>query len=256
MEPLVFCCLGDSITSDQVTGIGTVVAHKLGAAQQLNAACGYATCSDWHDGPHNVTPVSLVEPPNTNTADNVLSNQVRRVLQAVTPAGQPVRWQVGAREYALPGVMGTGALPQPTAIYVAISTNDGNHPFNTVEDDSAAVAGQPYDQLTRCSLASALRWAVETLQAACPGARIFCATPLQTCTDLPHMSHDCGLLKRRLVMQVCRMTGACCIDSFMLSGFTREVARHHGEVHPDEEWKERIAVFVADAIRSALTDNG
>ena len=24
MEPLVFCCLGDSITSDQVTGIGTV----------------------------------------------------------------------------------------------------------------------------------------------------------------------------------------------------------------------------------------
>ena len=43
---------------------------------------------------------------------------------------------------------------------------------------------------------------------------------------------------------------------FSHSGFTREVARHHGEVHPDEEWKERIAVFVADAIRSALTDNG
>ena len=245
-----FCCLGDSITSDQVTGIGTVVARKLGAAHLLNAACGYATCSDWHDGDVNVTPVTLVEPPNTNTCDNVLSNQVRRVLQAITPAGQTIRWTVDGTEYALdPAVgLGTGTLPMPEVIYIAISTNDGNHPFNAVRDDFAAVAQQPYAALTRNSLASALRWAVETLKAACPAARIFVATPLQTWTDMPHMSHENGLLKRRLVMDVCRLTGAEVIDSFMESGFDSAVARDHGEVHPDEEWKERIACYVAGEI--------
>ena len=252
--PLSFCCLGDSITSDQVTGIGTVVAHKLGAAHLLNAACGYATCSDWHDGDVNVTPVTLVEPPNTNTADNVLSNQVRRVLQAVTPAGQSVRWAVDGVEYALDPaiVLGTGTLPLPDVIYIAISTNDGNHPFNAVSDDFAPAAAQPYAQLTRNSLSSALRWAVETLRAACPQARIFVATPLQTFTDMPHMSHENGLLKRRLVMDVCRLTGADCIDSFLDSGFDAAVAREHGEVHPDEEWKERIADFVARQIAECM----
>lgn len=256
VKNMTFCCLGDSITSDQVTGIGTVVARKLGAARWLNAACGYATCTDWHDGPVNVTPMTLVEPPNTNTADNVLSNQVRRVLQALTPAGEVIRWQVDGMAYALPKEVGvgTGALPQLDVIYIAVSTNDGNHPFNTVQDDFAQVKGQPYAALTRSSLASALRWAVQTLQAACPGARIFVATPLQTWTDMPHMSHESGLLKRRLVKEVCRLTGACCIDSFMESGFTAEVARLHGEVHPDEEWKERIACFVAEKIAAALAE--
>lgn len=251
MPPKCFCCLGDSITSDQVTGIGTVVARKLGAAHALNAAVGYATCSDWHDGDENISPVSLVEPPNTNTADNVLSNQVRRVLQAITPAGEQVRWTTCGRTYTLDAV-GIGQIPVPDVIYIAISTNDGNQPWNAVRDDFAAVAQQPYDALTRNSLASGLRWAVETLQAACPGARIFVATPLQTCTDLPWMAYESGMLKRKLVMQVCALCGAECIDSFMESGFEGEIARLHGEVHPDEEWKERIACYVAGEIEKFL----
>lgn len=250
---MVFCCLGDSITSDQVTGIGTVVARKLNAGY-MNAACGYATCTDWHEGSINITPVTLAEPPNTNTADNVLSNQVRRVLQALTPAGQIIRWTVEGQEYTLDASVGLGAgtLEIPDVIYIAISTNDGNQPFNTVRDDFDEVARQPYAELTRCSLASALRWAVETLQAACPGARIFVATPLQTYTDMPHMSHEAGLLKRSLVMRVCEKCGAECIDSFMESGFDSAVAKDHGEVHPDEEWKERIACFVAERIAMTM----
>ena len=252
--PICFCCLGDSITSDQVTGIGTVVGRKLAAEHLLNAACGYATCTDWHDGDVNITPLTLVEPPDTNTADNVLSNQVRRVLQAITPAGQRVRWTVDGVEYALdPAVgLGTGAIPQPDVIYIAISTNDGNQPFNTVRDDFADVARQSYAALTRNSLASALCWAIRTLHAACPRARIFAATPLQTCTDLTWMSHESGLLKRRLVMDVCRLCGVECIDSFMESGFDAAVARDHGGVHPDAEWKERIACYVAGQIATRL----
>ncbi len=250
---MTFCCLGDSITSDQVTGIGTAVAGKLGAAQLLNAACGYATCTDWHDGEKNITPVTLAVPPNTNTADNVLSNQVRRVLQAITPAGRPVRWTVDGTDYVLDeGTgLGTGVLPTPDIIYIAISTNDGNQPYNTVADDLERVRCQSYAALDRCSLASALRWAIQTLQAACPEAQIFVATPLQTCTDLPHMAPAEGLRKRRLVMGVCGMMGVNCIDSFMESGFDEDVARHHGEVHLNEGWKERIACYVAGTIRNA-----
>lgn len=251
MPPMCFCCFGDSITSDQVTGIGTVVARKLGAVHALNAAVGYATCSDWHDGEENISPVSLVEPPNTNTADNVLSNQVRRVLQAMTPAGEPVRWTAGGRNYAIDAV-GTGQIPVPDVVYIAISTNDGNQPWNAVRDDFEAVAQQSYDELTRNSLASGLRWSIETLQAACPGVRIFAATPLQTCTDLPWMAWEPGMLKRKLVMEVCALCGAECIDSFMESGFEGEIARLHGAVHPDEEWKERIACYVAGEIEKRL----
>ncbi|MBQ8554378.1 MAG: SGNH/GDSL hydrolase family protein [Clostridia bacterium] len=252
MHPMIFCCLGDSITSDQVTGIGTVVARKLGAAQWLNVACGYATCTDWHEGDTNITPVTLAEPPNTNTADNVLSNQVRRVLQAVTPTGQPVTWEVDGVSYRLPGVLGKETLPPPDVIYIAISTNDGNQPCNTVTDDFDLVAHQSYGQLTRCSIASALRWALETLHAVCPQAQIFIATPLQTCCDLPWMSHESGLIKRSIIDRVCQMSGVHIIDSFYESGFDTAVAKDHGEVHPDEEWKERIACFVAEKIRTAL----
>lgn len=96
-----FCCMGDSITSDQVSGIGTMVAHRLNAQEVLNAACGYATCSDWHEGDRNITPVTLIEPPNTNTADNVLSNQVRRVCRhlrrrAASSAG---RWMASSMRF-------------------------------------------------------------------------------------------------------------------------------------------------------------
>lgn len=244
-----FCCLGDSITSDQVTGIGTVVARKLRAAHCFNAACGYATCTDWHEGRRNVTPITLLEPPNTNTADNVLSNQVRRVLQAITPAGAAIRWTVDNLEYTLPGFVGTGTLPTPDVLYIAIGTNDGNNPRNVPTDDFAAASAFPYALQERCGFASSLIWAIRTLQAACPEARVYVATPLQTSLpDTTHMGPTAGRLKRSLVMAACGLCGVTCIDSFLLSGFTAEVAAHHGEVHPDDEWKERIATFLADSI--------
>ncbi len=249
-----FCCMGDSITSDQVSGIGTMVAHRLNAQEVLNAACGYATCSDWHEGDRNITPVTLIEPPNTNTADNVLSNQVRRVLQALTPKGSIIRWTVDGVEYAIPAEIGigTGTLSTPDVIYIAISTNDGNQPENAPADDFAAVCELPYAALTRTSMASALLWAVRTLQTVCPNAAIFLATPLQTYTLQEWMDEAHGLLKRRVIQKVAQKTGVHCIDSFYGSGFDRSVARSHGEVHPDEEWKIRIADFVTKEIESTL----
>ena len=205
-------------------------------------------------GDRNITPVTLIEPPNTNTADNVLSNQVRRVLQALTPKGSIIRWTVDGIEYAIPAEIGvgTGTLSTPDVSYIAISSNDGNQPENAPADDFAAVCELPYADLTRTSMASALLWAVRTLQAVCPNAAIFLATPLQTCTPQEWMDESHGLLKRRVIQKVAQKTGVHCIDSFYGSGFDRSVARSHGEVHPDEEWKIRIADFVTKEIESTL----
>ena len=184
----------------------------------------------------------------------MLSNQVRRVLQALTPKGSIIRWTVEGVEYAIPAEIGigTGTLTAPDVIYIAISTNDGNQPENAPVDDFAAVCELPYAALTRTSMASALLWAVRTLQTVCPNAAIFLATPLQTYTPQEWMDESHGLLKRRVIQKVAQKTGVHCIDSFYGSGFDRSVARSHGEVHPDEEWKIRIADFVAKEIESTL----
>lgn len=254
MSRPVFACLGDSITSDQVTGIGTVVARKLDAQLLGNFACGYATCSDWHAGEANFSPISLTVPDNTNTADNVLSNQVRRLLKAITPKGQPVTWRHPlCGETSLTGETGSGLGPAPDIIYIAISTNDGNQPYNLPVDDTDAVLRLPYTMLTRNSMASALRWAIETLQSACPYAQLFVATPLQTWTDLPWMSYETMLVKRNIIVKVCRALGVKVIDSFYESGFSRLIAKDHGEVHPDDGWKENIASFVAARIKASVT---
>lgn len=251
MSRHVFACMGDSITSDQVTGIGTLVAQKLNARLLGNFACGYATCTDWHDGETNITPITLIEPPNTNTADNVLSNQVRRLLQAATPQGEAIRWRHPVDgSFQLEGALGTGDGTTPDILYIAISTNDGNQPYNIPVDDTDAVLCQPYAELTRNSMASALRWAIETLQSAFPYTQLFVATPLQAWTDLPWMSYETTLLKRDIIMKVCRALGVKVIDSFYESGFSRLIAKEHGEVHPDEGWKENIASFVAAQIKA------
>lgn len=248
-----FACLGDSITSDQVTGIGTLVAQKLGASLCGNFACGYATCSDWHEGGRNVTRVTLDVPPNTNTSDNVLSNQVRRLLQAVTPRGNVVAWRHPVcGEFSLPESVGVGLglARTPDIVYLAISTNDGNHPLNALADDTDAALSCAYDGLDRCGMASSLRWALETLACACPGAALFVATPLQAVSDQEWMSYENTRLKRDMIVKVCRALGVKVIDSFYESGFSQLIAMDHGGVHPDDLWKERIAGFVAASIRA------
>lgn len=248
-----FACMGDSITSDQVTGIGTLVQQKLDLQMIGNYAVGYATCSDWHDGAINTTPISFVEPPNTNTADNVLSNQVRRLLQDTTPKGEPIRWHHAIDgEFTIESedAVGTGLKEAPDIIYIAISTNDGNNEQNQVEDDTDIVLKQSYKELTRNSMASALRWAIETLQSAYPYTQIFVASPLQTYTEQQWMNYDTTRLKSDIIKKVCRYCGVKFIDSFYESGFSSLIAIENGGVHPNEQWKENIASFVAGCIKS------
>ncbi|RHP72305.1 SGNH/GDSL hydrolase family protein [Ruminococcus sp. OF02-6] len=250
-----YACLGDSITSDQVTGIGTVVRKKLGLVDSGNYACGYATCSDWHDGDTNTTTQTIDIPQNTNTNDNVLSNQVRRLLQATTNEGETISWThpIDGDFSIDPSVgVGTGTAKAPNIIYIAIGTNDGNNVQNTFSDDSEVVLAQSYSELTRNSYASSLRWAIETLQSAFHNAKIYVASPLQAYSTNLWMSLENTKAKRDCTEKIAKYCGVKFIDSFYGSGFSYLIAKadNGGGVHPSDEWKENIACFIAGQIES------
>ncbi|MDC7290545.1 SGNH/GDSL hydrolase family protein [Blautia schinkii] len=233
-----FACLGDSITSEQMTGIGTLICRKLETPLFGNFACGWATGSDWHRDGNILTQFSLEVPINSFCAENVLSNQVFRLLQQAQDTGC-----------------------SPAIVYIAISANDGANggyaeksPVPLV-DDAEQICALEYSQLTRTSLAGALRWAIETIQRNFSDIRIYAASPLQAYApgyEEGALSEQVLLLKREIIQKVCVCCGITFIDSYYESGFTKEIAKNHGEVHPDTEWADRIADYVAGKISENL----
>ncbi len=156
----------------------------------------------------------------------------------------------------------TGRVPD--IVYIAVSANDGAIDWCRDEspvplhDDTQQVCTQRYQELTRRSLASALRWAIETIRRRCPEAEIYAASPLQAYSP----EHEPGAFsgralwhKREIIRKICSFCGVHFIDSYYESGFTREIAKEHGQVHPDEEWAEKIAAYVAGVITDKRNRN-
>lgn len=251
---------GDSITSDDVTGIGTRVAEILGCKLTGNFAIGASTCSDFHNNDTNLSEVNLSRPSNTYASINVLSNQVRRCLQYTTAVESQITWNHkldGSFNIDTTKGVGLGNTDKiPNFIYIAIGTNDGIDSKTEVVDDTSTVFSQTYSQLTRLSLASALRWAIETLQCAYPKAKIFVASPLQTSRTEGNFSYNSNLQKRNIIEKVCQFCSVEFIDSFSRSGYSTFRANDNGDgIHPGADWKERIAQFIANEIRNKYVVN-
>lgn len=262
---LNYVCFGDSITSDEFSGIGTIINSKLKTNLVGNFANGNAHCSDWHNGDTNDTIIKFDTLINSNTNDNVLSNQIRRLLRHVTPLGEQIKWTHPIDgEFSLDTSIGLGLGnidDIPDIIYIAIGTNDGKtiegyNPSPTIViDDTEIVFSQTYSQLTRTSIASALRWAIETLISKFPSANIFIASPLVVnnilCTTMPNaFSYETEKLKRNIIKKVCEYENVNFIDSFNCSGFSYMVAKKNGGLHPNEKWTENIASFVTKEIKN------
>ena len=245
---------GDSITSDQVSGTGTQIMNALGAKKTGNFATGWSTGSDWHEGTTNTTTVTLTTPNNTDTNDNVLSNQVRRALQYTTAKGQQITWAHPIDGiFSLDTKLGTGlgnTDKLPSVIYIAISTNDGKNKSVPIVDDTDEVFAQSYKDLTRNSLASGLRWAIETLQSAYPGVKIFIASPLQA-RGSSWMNYTNGNIKRDIIQKVAKFTSVYFIDSFSESGFSNLTVPTWTDdgVHPSSLGKPKLVDYVTNEIR-------
>ena len=252
-----YACLGDSITSDQVVGIGTLVNDILNTKLVGNFACGYAICSNWHTGETDESPQSFQVPQNTNTADNVLMNQVLRLLQWTTALDAQVTWTHPiAGAFSVPTSVGTGLGHTddiPDVIYIAIGVNDGRNAKNLFVDDSDAVMSSTYADLTKCSYASALRWAIETLNSAYPNAQIFVASPLFTNendgTSNGHHNRGAILAKREVSKKIANYCNAFFIDSTYESGYTVLAATQVNNIHPNGRYKNIIGRYVASEIK-------
>lgn len=254
-------CMGDSITSDEVTGIGTLVSEILRMKLIGNFAHGNASCSDWYYENERLTKLEFEVTPNCWYADNVLSNQVLSLLRSTTPVGHEISWHHPIDGYFCADAEGTGINDNtPDVIYIAVGANDGKLEKGNatpVFDDCDYVFEQPYSKLTRKGIASALRWAVETLQCAYHDAIIFAASPLQAISpwEPSAFAYDALNKKRSIIKKVCEFCSINFIDSFAQAGFSQMRAKLYGDecgVHPINDERERIARFIAHKIRMEL----
>lgn len=255
VKSLKFACFGDSITSDEKTGVGTLISEMLGTTLVGNFAHGNAKMQDWQSGGSNITPITFNIGVNTDTSENVLSNQIRSCLRYTTASGQQVAWAHPIDGgFNIDTAIGTGLGNTdqiPDIAYIAMGINDGGTP-TPVTDDTDTVFGQTYSQLTRISFASALRWAIETLKSAYPNIVIFVASPLHTNEPYTRVNYANTKLKRDIIAKVCMYESVFFIDSFAECGFGKMEAVNRiyciDGVHPDVAGKYNIARYVAKQI--------
>lgn len=264
-----YVSFGDSITDDQISGIGSVVCEMLNADKIANWARGNATMSDYStesgDTRTNTTVISLKPQEDAEVNTNVLSNQVRRMLQWVTPLGEQIKWTHPiSGVFSLDTSVGVGlghTEDNPDIIYIALGTNDTKQNYRWI-DDCETVFAQSYSQLQRITVCSSLRWAIETLQCKFPNAQIFVASPLQTKRGWTWGTSTYTGLRtqdtwhvREIIEKTCRFCSVHFIDSYAESGFSNFIAQSVNDgIHPTGIWKYYIARYIANEIENRYTE--
>lgn len=219
-----FCCFGDSITSNMVTGIGSRICEILDAKMFGNFAVGYATACDFHNQGINSSYDYLLEPENEYAPVNCLSNQIKRAV-----------------------ALSQAKKLQPEIAYIAAGINDGKDESTGVYDDFDIACKIPLSDNKRVSFAQSLLWAIQTLKQEFKGIDIYVASPLFTASENIWMQNNAVLLKREIIKKICAFENVHFIDSTYISGFTNEIALSNGDtVHPKNENKEMVAINVAN----------
>lgn len=254
--------LGDSITADDYCKIGTIIQNILGVYRVGNFAVGGSTCADAQNG-SDIDLVNTTSSEIGNNDVNVLSNQVRRLLAHTTKAGQQIKWTHALDgAFSIPTEKGTGIGIEedvPDIVYIAISVNDGGERTGTIVDDCETVFEQSYKDLTKKSIASGLRWAIETLRSAYPNVQIFVATPLWTGSNYVYAQYSSQKLKAEIIKKVANFCSVKVIDSQSESGFTKVDALSGADsvyIHPDKKYRWNIGKYVANEIENKYSELG
>lgn len=255
LSSLSFASLGDSIISDQVTGLGTAISTKLGVNLIGNFAVGNAVVTNYSNTEINLSSLS-----NSVSSSNVLMNQVFRLMQASTPSGSQITWNhpITGNNYNIPVSNGTGlGLNIPNIIFIGISTNDS---ISTVTDSNLNTAlSSNYDNLNKMTFAGALIYCLETLRCAFPDAIIIVCTPMQSkLTDGVHNTAS-NYLKRSQIIRICEYESIPVIDSYAeceLSTlmFNKKTYSDDG-LHPNSTGKLKLVSYYQAAILSILNKN-
>lgn len=258
-----FACLGDSITSNQIDySIGNAVNKVLGTtflqqdtADATNRGNVTTEFGNLAIGSAKYRWEEDIQPTfarlTSTSKNNVISNQVLRLLQHTTAEGAQIQWThpITGTVHSIDTSVGVGkgyVNDLPDIILIAASTND-----STPTDDYASVIAQTYDGLDQTSFCAAIRWCVETLQINYPKARIFLETPLRA-------KGKSGLAtKTELIKKMAEWLGVCVVDSYnntiselMFDTYYLSEDSGRMKVHPNEVGANFVAQYVAGQIKA------
>ena len=213
-----YACFGDSITSDEVSGIGTLICKNLGFELIGNFGHGNATCADWHLDGENLTKPCLDVPFDHWGSINTLSNQILK--------------------YEALGVTADIA-------YIAICGNDGKNAETVVLEEPSEEPVTIYGAICQ---------AVKRLRASNPDMKIFAATPLKASGKcIPEAFAPEELEKKRnLVIRAAEDIGITLIDSYQEAPFDGCGGADALGIHPIGEKRQEIADYVSAEIQKNL----
>ena len=273
-----FASLGDSIISNQISNLGGEICKRiLGnfleepipdtdesvvgncSTEFGNLACGWAAlCDFWKDG-ENKTNVRLLKSGNVNgqsedTAYNVLSNQVLRLIQHTAVEGEEiVIMSEDGTSFSVPSEIGVGkgfTEDIPEIIYISIGTNDSWDRADVQLDDWDIVINQKYNELKRNTFPSAMRWALESLKIIYPSSMIF------VCTVLPKKNIDYQITQKKndMIKKVCKYMGVYLIDQCENAGISSYNLNVYlsDNVHPSNIGKELLVNYNSSEIKKFL----
>ena len=248
--------LGDSITSYQASDmaefvrgyLGCIYLHNNTILDYGNFAEGNATACD-KEGTEITFGYADGKFVDGAYVNRVLSNEVLKLLQHTTVNGEQITWHIASnnKDYNVDTSLGVGTGfvdDKPDVIYIAMGTNDNN-----TTDDFDTVISQDYGSLTRKTICSAMRWAIETLQNAYPEAIIIACTAIHRGTrNLAETK-----AKNEIIKKICDYMAIPVVDSFSICGFNPYTYSIYSSdmIHPNTKTA-RIGNSIAARVKSYL----
>lgn len=238
--------LGNSITAPSDSW-AWVTAQHFGMSLTNLAVSG--AC--WIDYPGTTVDTSSQPVYNGDNSNNVISNQVFRLLQMIVPEGTVIPETEGEQFHSdtpspLVGHKQADSDFDPFLVIISCGTNDSG---NGVIGDISELE-KPYNEANRETLYGAINWAVSVIRKYCPDTQIMLLTPIQrapTVTRLP--------LFVEAIQQAGEKLSCPTINMYNESGITTEVETQEHKylydgLHPNAEGSRLMGATVIRHLES------
>lgn len=223
--------MGNSITAPS-NSWAWVTAQHFGM-ELTNLAVSAAR---WIDYPQTAVDTNASPIYDGDNSNNVISNQVFRLLQMVVPEGTVIPETEGEPFHSdtpapLVGHKQAGSDFDPFLVIISCGTNDSG---NGVIGDISELE-KPYNEANRETLYGAINWAVSAIRKYCPDTQIMLLTPIQRAPLPPRLP-----LFVEAIQRAGEKLGCPTIDMYNESGITTEVETQghkylYDGLHPNAE---------------------
>lgn len=238
--------MGNSITAPS-NSWAWVTAQHFGM-ELTNLAVSAAR---WIDYPQTAVDTNASPIYDGDNSNNVISNQVFRLLQMVVPEGEVIPEADGKPFHSntpspLTGMRKADSTFAPFLVIISCGTNDSG---NGVIGDISELE-KPYNEANRETLYGAINWAVSAIRKYCPDTQIMLLTPIQRAPLPPRLP-----LFVEAIQRAGEKLGCPTIDMYNESGITTEVETQghkylYDGLHPNAEGSRLMGATVIRHLES------